>query len=204
MSDPIEMIRPRRQIAGMSAILLPFTDDGAVDWDGFCAHVARTADAGLTPAVNMDTGFVNLLDDATRREVLARTRDALGGRMFVAGAFVGDQPGDPWDPDAYRCQIEQIQAFGGIPVIFNPTGWLVSRAKPLSSPTLRWGATAHSSSPLSWERCSRRSAKSTISKRMRRCSACHRASARNIRRSAAQWNGSVCACATAFIPISKS
>ncbi len=71
----------------MSAILLPFTPDGHVDWSGFEAHVGRTAGAGLTPAVNMDTGYVHLLDDPTRAEVLARTSALLGGRGFVAGAF---------------------------------------------------------------------------------------------------------------------
>ncbi|MCC6805053.1 MAG: DUF993 family protein, partial [Anaerolineae bacterium] len=124
MSDltPSGLIRPRRRITGMSAILLPFRGDGAVDWDGFCAHVARTADAGLTPAVNMDTGYVNLLDDATRRDVLARTRETLGSRSFAAGAFVGDQPGDGWNEAAYQRQIEAIQSFGGVPVIFHSFG----------------------------------------------------------------------------------
>lgn len=119
---PVEMIRTRRKITGMSAILLPFADDGAVDWDGFRAHVARTADAGLTPAVNMDTGYVNLIDETTRREVLAQTRAALGRRSFVAGAFVGDQPGDGWNLAAYQRQIEAIQSFGGVPVIFQSYG----------------------------------------------------------------------------------
>ena len=41
----------------------------------------------------MDPGFGNLLDDATKREVLERTRAELGGRMFAAGAFVKDAPG---------------------------------------------------------------------------------------------------------------
>ena len=49
----------------------------------------------------MDTGYVHLLDDAQRQEVLGRTRAVLGGRPFVAGAFVGDRPGDPFDRDAY-------------------------------------------------------------------------------------------------------
>ena len=63
--DPIRLIRPRRKIEGISAVLLPFLDDrGTIDWPGFRAHVARTADAGLVPAVNMDTGHVNQLDDA--------------------------------------------------------------------------------------------------------------------------------------------
>ena len=116
------MIRPRRKITGMSAILLPFTDDGAVDWDSLRAHVARTVDAGLTPAVNMDTGYVNLIDEQTRTAVLAQTRDALGGKAFVAGAFVGDQPGAAWDADAYLKQIECIQSYGGTPVIFQSYG----------------------------------------------------------------------------------
>lgn len=106
----------------MSAILLPFTVDGEIDWDGFCAHVARTADAGLTPAVNMDTGYINLLDDATRRAVLERTRETLGDGSFVAGAFVGDTPDDPWNPTAYRLQIEDVQRYGGVPVIFQSYG----------------------------------------------------------------------------------
>lgn len=116
------MIRPHRKITGMSAILLPFEDNGRVDWDGFRSHVHRTSDAGLTPAVNMDTGYVNLLDAAQRREVLAHTADVLAGRQFVAGAFVGDHPGAAWDLDAYRQQIDLIHEFNGLPVIFQSYG----------------------------------------------------------------------------------
>ncbi len=124
---PIDRIRAGRTITGMSAILLPFTADGDIDWDGFSAHVARTAQAGLTPAVNMDTGYVNLLDDVTREAVLQRTRAALGQGAFVAGAFIGDAPGAAWDLDAYRRQIDMIQRFGGTPVIFQSYG-LVEQA----------------------------------------------------------------------------
>jgi len=120
--NAIKMIRPRRKITGISAILLPFSDDGAVDWDGFRAHVQRTSEAGLTPAVNMDTGYVNLLDAATRQRVLEQTRDVLGNRPFVAGAFVGDQPGASWNADATLRATEQIQGCGGIPVIFQSYG----------------------------------------------------------------------------------
>src|SRR3972149_585888 len=119
---PINLLRYARKITGMSAILLPFTDQGAVDWDGFCAHVARTAEVGLIPAVDMDTGYVNLLDDETRLIVLARTRETLGEGAFVAGAFVGDQPAAPWDLDAYRRQISAITHYGGTPVIFQSYG----------------------------------------------------------------------------------
>jgi dihydrodipicolinate synthase/N-acetylneuraminate lyase len=119
---PINMLKPRRKIRGISAILLPFHESGEVDWDGLCAHVARTAEAGLTPAVNMDTGYINLLDDALRDEVLDRTRATLGGGSFVAGAFVADMPGAAWDVDAYRRQIDLIQQRGGIPVICQSYG----------------------------------------------------------------------------------
>ena len=46
--DPLPLLRPRRRITGMSAILLPFASDGSADWPAFRAHVARTAAAGLT------------------------------------------------------------------------------------------------------------------------------------------------------------
>src|SRR5690348_2001290 len=58
--NPWSLLRPRRKPVGISAILLPFEEKGGVDWPGFRGHVARTAAAGLTPAVNMDTGFGNL------------------------------------------------------------------------------------------------------------------------------------------------
>jgi dihydrodipicolinate synthase/N-acetylneuraminate lyase len=120
--DPLVIIKPRRKITGISAILLPFTVNDEVDWDGLCAQVARTANAGLTPAVNMDTGYVNLLDDATRRKVLALTHQTLNGGEFVAGAFVADKPGDPWNADAYRREIEAIQQQGGTPIVFQSYG----------------------------------------------------------------------------------
>jgi dihydrodipicolinate synthase/N-acetylneuraminate lyase len=120
--DPIRLLRPRRRITGMSAVLLPFTAGGAIDWPGFAAHVARTADAGLTPAVNMDTGYVNLLDDATRVQVLEQTRAVMTGRPFVAGAFVGDEPGSDFDRDAYLRQIDAIQGRDGTPVIIQSYG----------------------------------------------------------------------------------
>jgi len=119
---PSTKLKPYRHITGISAILLPFKADGAVDWDGFCQHVARTAQAGIMPAVNMDTGYVNLLDAETREALLARTRETLSGAPFVAGAFVADQPGDPWNPDAYRQQMDLIQSCGGTPVIFQSYG----------------------------------------------------------------------------------
>ncbi len=107
----------------MSAILLPFTVDGAVDWDGFAAHVARTAASGITPAVNMDTGYVQLIDDAIRRKALSIARATLGSRgELVAGACVVDSPGAAFDEEAYGRQFEMIAACGGLPVVFPSWG----------------------------------------------------------------------------------
>jgi dihydrodipicolinate synthase/N-acetylneuraminate lyase len=120
--DPIQMLRPRRRITGMSAVLLPFTDGRQIDWPAFRAHVARTAEAGLVPAVNMDTGHVNLLDEDTRRRVLEESRTILSSRSFVAGAFVADAPGTKFNGDAYHREMEAIQTRGAMPVIFPSYG----------------------------------------------------------------------------------
>lgn len=120
--DPIAMLRPRRKITGISAILLPFTDTGDIDWPAFAAHCVRTADAGLTPAVNMDTGFGNLLSPQQKVEVLDATRAALGGRSFVAGAFVADFPAKPFDLEEYQRRVAEITARGGTPVIVQSYG----------------------------------------------------------------------------------
>ena len=120
--DPVAMIRPRRRIEGFSAILLPFLTNGEVDWPGFAAHVRRTVQAGLGPAVNMDTGFANLIDDATRRRALEITRAECAGRSYVAGALVGDEPGAAFDFETYARQLEMIQQHAGTPVIFQSYG----------------------------------------------------------------------------------
>ncbi len=131
--DPLALLRPRRKIVGMSAVLLPFDERGDVDWAGFRDQLARTLKAGLIPAVNMDTGYVNLLDDATRATVLeiaacglALANDTASAKPqaapFVAGAFVADRPGVALDLDAYRRAVVQIQKHGGTPIIFQSHG----------------------------------------------------------------------------------
>ena len=120
--DPAALLRPRRKIRGMSAILLPFRSDLSVDWDAFAAHVARTNAAGIAPAVNMDTGYVQLIDDATRRQALALARETVGSGEIVAGACVVDAAGAAFDEAAYGRQLDMIVAAGGIPVIFPSFG----------------------------------------------------------------------------------
>jgi dihydrodipicolinate synthase/N-acetylneuraminate lyase len=126
--DPATLVRPRRTILGMSAVLLPFRADGSIDRDGFAANVARTAAAGIVPAVNMDTGYVHLLDDTQRRELLTLARETLGDSHdqpfggLVAGACVVDEPGAGFDEAGYARQLEMITAVGGTPVIFPSFG----------------------------------------------------------------------------------
>ncbi len=117
----IPPIIPNRRITGMSAILLPHLDERTVDWDALDAHIARTHAAGLTPAVNMDTGYVQLIDDATRRQVLDRTAEITGGE-FVAGAFVNDEAGAAFDLGGYANAALEISSRGGTPVVFPSHG----------------------------------------------------------------------------------
>ncbi|MCA9010857.1 MAG: dihydrodipicolinate synthase family protein [Planctomycetaceae bacterium] len=125
----IPPLRPNRRITGMSAVLLPFVSPGEIDWQSFDQHVTRTCEAGLIPAVNMDTGYVHLLDDASRREVLKRTQTIANGNMFVAGAFVKDTPGSRFALETYARRIDEIQNQGGTPVIFQSFG-LTQQADP--------------------------------------------------------------------------
>ena len=122
MTNNTPPIRYRRKITGMSAILLPLLSNTEIDWQGFRDHVARTADAGLIPAVNMDTGYANLISASQRMEVFQATQEVMAGRPFVAGAFVGDQPRAAFDFDSYRARIDEIQKHDGKPVIFQSYG----------------------------------------------------------------------------------
>jgi len=113
---PIPPLRTGRSIDGVSAVLLPFGADDRPDWNSFRRLLDRTWTAGLSPAVNMDTGYVHLLTADERQRVLDETREVAGGRRFVAGAFVEDAPGDL--VEAYRREIERIRAHGGTPILF--------------------------------------------------------------------------------------
>jgi dihydrodipicolinate synthase/N-acetylneuraminate lyase len=109
-------IIPSRKIDGNSAILLPFHENGSPDLDGFIAHVERTYAAGLTPAVNMDTGYANLLSNQERENLLRLTQSVAAGRPFIAGAFIEGQAGLP--AENYARETDTIQRYGGIPILF--------------------------------------------------------------------------------------
>ncbi len=115
----IRRMRPRRRIEGLCAVLLPYRDEAA-DLESFQRLVATTLDAGLTPAVNMDTGYGPLLGAKERLEVLRATRSVAGQRPFVAGAFIGDGPHDI--VARYRAEVDVIRRHGGTPILFPSPG----------------------------------------------------------------------------------
>lgn len=110
-------LTPGRRIEGVAAVLLPFDSRDNIAEDAFCSHLTATRDAGLTCAVNMDTGYVNLLSAEEKTRVLGLTRDALGRESrFMAGAYIDREEGDT--VALYRREIAQIRDFGGTPVLF--------------------------------------------------------------------------------------
>jgi len=112
-------IIPHRKIESISAILLPFHMDGTPDYDSFLAHVDRTYAAGLSPAINMDTGYANLLTREQRLNILDLMPATANGRRFVAGAFVEGETGDL--TSLYTRETDAIQRRGGTPIMFQST-----------------------------------------------------------------------------------
>jgi dihydrodipicolinate synthase/N-acetylneuraminate lyase len=110
----------RREVQGIAAALLPYEADGRVAVAAFQRHLAATHRAALMNAVNMDTGYVNLLSDAEKSDVLGWTREALGKNVpFVAGAYIEGRDGDV--VALYREQMDAIVDAGGIPILFQTT-----------------------------------------------------------------------------------
>jgi len=117
--------KPGRTVRGISAVLLPYRA-GRIDEAGFRRHLSRTLRAGLRPAINMDTGYVDLLTPDEKRQVLAWTREAVGEQdWFAAGALpscgaAGAIRGATATAcaKAYLQECSAIAAAGGVPVIF--------------------------------------------------------------------------------------
>ena len=115
--SPFDWPRQHRKVQGIAATLLPFENDGRVAVDAFQKHLQATHRAGLTNAVNMDTGYVNFLSETEKLNVLQWTREALGNNAhFVAGAYIEGQLGPV--ADLYRKQMDVIVGFGGTPIVF--------------------------------------------------------------------------------------
>jgi len=113
----IKRIQPKRKVQGIAAALLPFESDGRTAVEAFQRHLLATHQAGLTNAVNMDTGYVNYLSSAERRHVLEWTRDALGaGAPFIAGVYIEGAEGDV--VSLYRQEMDRVVLMGATPILF--------------------------------------------------------------------------------------
>jgi dihydrodipicolinate synthase/N-acetylneuraminate lyase len=116
-ASPFDRPRNRQKVRGIAAALLPYERDGRVAVEAFKKHLVATAKAGLENAVNMDTGYVNLLTEEEKLSVLEWTREALGKDVpFVAGAYIERQSGRA--VELYRKQMDRIVGFGGTPILF--------------------------------------------------------------------------------------
>ena len=110
-------VKVRRKVQGIAAALLPYDTNGRIAVEAFQRHLSDTHRAGLLNAVNMDTGYVNYLSDAEKREVLRWTREALGASVpFVAGAYIEGKLGAV--AELYRKEMDAIVEHGGIPILF--------------------------------------------------------------------------------------
>ena len=105
-----------RAVTGMAAVLLPFDAEGRIAEEAYAACLRETVAAGLTPAVNMDTGYVNLLTDQEKERILRLAQQTLQGAPFVAGAYIEGQDGDV--VDLYRREVARIARYGGTPILF--------------------------------------------------------------------------------------
>lgn len=124
---PFDLLRPGRTILGVSAVLLPFGQDGRPDEAAFVTLIERTLEAGLVPAVNMDTGYGGWLSPEDRHRLLTLATNVAGqaaGRdaSLLSGSYVEDRPGDPWAPGPAIAAAEAVAAQGAIPVIFPSYG----------------------------------------------------------------------------------
>jgi len=111
--------RPRRKLRGISALLLPFGPDGRIDEASFRRHLRRTLDAGLRIAVNMDTGYIDLLTQEEKLRVLDWTAE-VAGQAGQGDWFAGARPAPIGEPSdiGYIRESETIVRHGGIPIIF--------------------------------------------------------------------------------------
>lgn len=115
-TSPLIPAKPNREIHGICAAYLPWRPIAKIDFDSYAMMLESIWRSGLTPAVNMDTGFANLLTDGQRREVLQFAKSISQGRPMVAGVFVDDLPGDC--VPHYQRQIEATASVGAMPILF--------------------------------------------------------------------------------------
>jgi len=113
LQDLTNLIVPEREIEGLAAVLLPF-DSSGINYSAFEKILNDVVSAGLKPAVNMDTGFVERLSEVQWYEVLKFTHSFLRGKEFVSGVVSKNH-------DLRRDYMRgcaKVQELGGVPILF--------------------------------------------------------------------------------------
>ena len=191
-----------RRVTGMAAVLLPYRGDGTIDWPAFEAHVARTAAAGLVAAVNMDTGYVQLLGDDDRRRGLEIAADVCPGELR-GGRLRRRRARRVVRPRRLPARRDgDLRARAAPPSSSRRTASTRSTTRAGSTPSACSGRRWIASSVSSWARCSSRTAASWASTPTGRCSGSPRASAPSTRRSVARTSGSASPSVTTCDPSS--
>ncbi len=124
---PLIPVKPRREIHGICAAYLPWKPVAKIDFSSYEMMLESIWRSGLTPAINMDTGFANLLSQTQRHEVLQFAKTASQGRPMVAGVFVDDLPG--YCLPHYQRGVEAVSSAGAMPILFQCRD-LVQRPDP--------------------------------------------------------------------------
>lgn len=115
--EQFERRRRPRAVQGVSALLLPYLASGKMDEAGFRRHLRHTLDCGLRAAVNMDTGYGDLLGVEEKSLVLRLTAEGVDkDDWFAAGALPREASGPAGL--AYARECASIMNAGGVPVIF--------------------------------------------------------------------------------------
>jgi dihydrodipicolinate synthase/N-acetylneuraminate lyase len=107
-------LRPRRP-HGIAAALLPYGPSGGIDWAAFERHLVRIRDAGLDPAVNLDTGFGDWLTPPEREAALDVARAALGPEARIYAGVWADAAPSP--EEGYARALAAVERRGAIGVI---------------------------------------------------------------------------------------
>lgn len=95
-----------------------------MDEAGFHRHVERTLHVGLRVAVNMDTGYGDLLTPEEKRRILKWTAEITRGKdEFIAGALPAKST--EVGTASYARECTSIREAGGVPIIF-PSGYTAS------------------------------------------------------------------------------
>ena len=108
-------LTPDRSIDGAAALPVWAGPSGRLDLAGFAARLERTFAAGLTPAVNLFAGSVDLLALDDRIDLLSTAAGVARGRRFIAGTW----PTEDAAPLAVRYgrAVDAVARQGGTPVL---------------------------------------------------------------------------------------